>query len=218
MDLFLFLNFKTYKEATGDNALKLAKTAQIVAKKTGVEIVLAVQAVDLSRIAQSVSLKVFAQHADPITAGAHTGQTLPFALKQAGCAGVVLNHAENKRSDEFIEKTAQIAKNEELAVLVCAETLKRASAISKILPDFIAVETPELIGGNISVSTAKPKLITNSVMQIKKISPKTKVLVGAGIKTKEDAILAVKYGAEGIFVSSGVVLSKEQEKALSDLA
>ncbi len=36
----LFINFKTYKETTGKNALKLARIAERVAKKTKKSIVL----------------------------------------------------------------------------------------------------------------------------------------------------------------------------------
>ena len=218
MQLFLFLNFKTYKEATGKNAVKLAKIAQAVSRKTGVKIVLVVQAVDLRLVLKSVSLPVFAQAADPITPGAHTGKILPFALKQAGCAGVVLNHAENKQPNEFVQNAIAESKSVGLKVLVCAESLERALSVAIFAPDFIAVEPPELIGGNVSVSTAQPDLIIGSVKKIREIGGKIKVITGAGVKSGTDARLAVKLGSAGIFVASGVVLAKNQAKVLSELA
>ncbi len=218
MQPFLFLNFKVYKEATGKNAVKLAKSAQKVAKKTGVKIVLVIQAVDLRLVAKSVSLDVFAQHADPVTGGAHTGKILPFALKQAGCVGVVLNHAENKQSNEFVQKAVAESHAVGLKVLVCAESISRALELSTFAPDFVAIEPPELIGGDVSVSTAKPELIKESVEQIRLFNKKIIAITGAGIKSGEDARLAVKLGTLGIFVASGVVLSKNPEKALLELA
>lgn len=218
MQGFLFLNFKTYREATGKNALELAKLAGVVAEKTGVTIVLVPQLVDLKEICKSVPLGVFAQHSDPISSGSHTGFVLPLALKEAGAKGVVLNHAENKRSDKFVKDALIAAKSEGLKVMVCAESVKRAVAVARFSPDFIAIEPPELIGGNVSVSTAKPGLITGSVKKIKKINPEIKVITGAGIKTARDAKLAVESGSIGVFVASGIVLAKNQKKAMTELA
>ncbi|MEK6941490.1 MAG: triose-phosphate isomerase [archaeon] len=218
MQPFLFLNFKTYKEATGKNAVKLARIAQAVSRKTGVKIVLVVQAVDLRLISKGVSLPVFAQHADHEKPGASTGRILPFALKDAGCRGVVLNHAENKRGNGFVGKAIAESKAVGLQVLVCAESEARAVELARFAPDFIAVEPSELIGGNVSVSTAKPGLIVSSVKKIGEISGKIKIITGAGVKSGEDARLAVKLGTVGIFVASGVVLAKNRAKALSVLA
>jgi len=63
------INFKTYAQATGERALKIAKAAEEVYKETGVTIVVAPQLADLYRIAQEVEIPVFAQHIDPIKPG-----------------------------------------------------------------------------------------------------------------------------------------------------
>ena len=47
----LFINFKTYKESTGKNALKLAKTAKKASKETGKTITLVPQLADLKEVA-----------------------------------------------------------------------------------------------------------------------------------------------------------------------
>ena len=60
------INFKSYVEATGERALKIAKAAEKVYKETGITIVVAPQLVDLYRIAQEVEIPVVAQHRDPI--------------------------------------------------------------------------------------------------------------------------------------------------------
>ena len=213
----LFLNFKTYKEATGKNALKLAKIAQSVTKKTGTKIVLVVQATDIKEISKNSSLEVFAQHVDPIKIGSNTGFILPLALKEAGSNGTILNHAENKRSNEFIESALVEAKSVGLKVMLCAESVYRAEQLAKFSPDFIAIEPPEPIGGDISTSTAKPGIIVNAVKKIKEINPKIKVIAGAGIKTAMDSKLALKFGCSGVFVASSVILAKNQKLALEEL-
>ncbi len=59
------INFKTYAQATGDGALRIAKAAEKVWKETGgITIVVAPQLADLYRVAQEVEIPVFAQHID----------------------------------------------------------------------------------------------------------------------------------------------------------
>ena len=80
--------------------------------------------------------------------------------------------------------------------------------------DVIAVEPPELIGGDISVSTARPELISDSVQKISKVP----VLVGAGVKNGADVRIARKLGAVGVLIASGVTKANDPEAVLLDLA
>lgn len=215
----LFINFKTYTEATAGNALALAKKAAQAAKTSKGSVALVVQALDLRMIAESVKLPVFAQHVDPIDPGSHTGHILASAVKAAGAVGTVLNHAENKRDNAFLSKAIEKAKQAGLVVMACAETTERAQQIAAfpVKPDLIAVEPPELIGGDISVSTAKPELITESVAAIKEIAPEIDVITGAGIKTGADVKKAVELGTCGVFVASGIIKAADHYKAIADL-
>ncbi|MCX6798956.1 MAG: triose-phosphate isomerase [Candidatus Diapherotrites archaeon] len=216
----LFINFKTYAEATGKNAMALAKKAEAAAKQEKATIVLVVQAVDMRTIVGAVKLPVFAQHIDPIDFGSNTGHILPQAVKEAGAVGTVLNHAENKRDNAFLQKAIEKAKKNGLLVMACAETLARAKEIAAfaVKPDFIAVEPPELIGGDISVSTARPELITGTVDAIKQIAPEIGVVTGAGVKVRADAEKAVELGTVGLFVASGIIKAADPEKAIRELA
>lgn len=213
----LYLNFKTYKEATGENALRLARAAESVAKKSGKNIALCVQAIDLRQIAENTKLEVFAQHLDPAGFGSFTGKINPLAIKEAGAAGSLLNHAENKQSNEFLEKTIGKAREAGLKIMVCAESTERLRQICefKEKPDWIAIEPPELIGGDISVSTAQPELITESVEIGREYN--VQIVTGAGIKTAEDVRIAIKLGTVGVLVASGVIKAENQEKALEEL-
>ena len=174
MERILFINFKTYEQSTGKNALKLAKIAESAAKKHNKKIVLVVQPFDLQEIAKSVRLEIFAQHIDPVVYGANTGSILPEAVKQAGAIGTILNHAEKKVDDFFLEKAIARAKEVNLKVMCCAENIERAKKIAsfKAKPDLIAIEPPELIGGTISVSEAKPEIIEDAVKEVQAVTMK----------------------------------------------
>ena len=92
----IVVNVKTYAEATGDKALELAKLMDEVANETGISMAIAVQASDIYKISQIVSIPVFAEHIDPIKPGSHTGWTLPEAIKDAGAVGTLINHSEHR--------------------------------------------------------------------------------------------------------------------------
>ena len=58
----VILNFKTYLESTGKNALKLAIASELVAEETGVNMVVAPQSPDIYSLSNEVKIPVFAQH------------------------------------------------------------------------------------------------------------------------------------------------------------
>ncbi len=215
----LFINVKTYEGATGKGAVNLAKKAEAVAVPKRVSIALVVQTADIRLVSQNVKLPVFAQHIDPVDFGSHTGAILPEAVKEAGAVGTVLNHAENKRDNQFLQKAIAEAKECGLVVMVCAESLARAKAIAAFpkKPEFIAVEPPELIGGKVSVSNAKPELIMDSVKAVKRIAPEIELITGAGIKNAGDVKKALQLGTEGVFVASGIVEAPDQKAAIEEL-
>ncbi|MBI4975497.1 triose-phosphate isomerase [Candidatus Peregrinibacteria bacterium] len=214
MDLpAIVVNFKTYEQAVGANALALAKVHEKVAKETGKNIAVCVNAHDLKEVAANVDIPVFAQHIDPVAYGALTGHIAPEIAKQAGAYGTLLNHAERKLTDEVLEKSIKRAHEAGLFVICCAETPERGVTVAGFGADLIAVEPPELIGGDISVSKASPDVITRSVDFL----GKGKVLVGAGVKTSEDVKIAIELGASGVLLASGITKADDPYKVLLDL-
>ncbi|MBI2075928.1 MAG: triose-phosphate isomerase [Candidatus Aenigmarchaeota archaeon] len=211
----LIINLKTYAEAL-DNAMKIAQTAKRVAKETGIEIVLTPSHLSLKDVSKTIP--VFSQSIDPAEPGAHTGSVPAEEVKRAGGLGTLINHSERRIGFEDIRKCVERCKLVGLISCVCAKSDEEAEAIASLKPDMILAEPPELVGGNISVSTARPEIITNSVRRVKKISPETKVLCGAGIKNSDDARKAVELGADGVGVSSGIVKAPDIEKAMRDIA
>ena len=215
----IIINFKCYKEATGKNAEKLIKDFEVIAKKfPEIKIAVAVQPADIYRISKlTKKIEIYAQHMDSISPGPFTGHISALSIKESGATGVILNHSEKNIPINEIEEATKKAKELGLKIVICAKNDKVGSKLSKISPDYIAVEPPELIGGKISVSKANPSLVKKSV---EKIIGKTKnlgLIVGAGVHNQEDVKIAVKLGADGILIASGIVLAKNPTNVLEDL-
>ena len=217
MKPMILINFKTYESGTGRKALEIAKIAEKVSKEKDVNIVLAVQAADIRMIADAVSIPVYAQHVDPIEPGSHTGWSLAKDVREAGAEGTLINHSEHRMEISQIEKAIDIVKEEGMKTVACAPDAEIAEAICVFEPDFIAVEPPELIAGNVSVSKAKPELITETIEMVRKVDGDIPVLVGAGVKSKKDVSRALELGASGVLLASGVMKSENPEKEILEL-
>jgi triosephosphate isomerase len=213
----IVINFKTYAEGTGKNALKLAKVAEKVSEETGVYIAVAPQFTDMAAIASETSLPVFSQHIDPVTYGSNTGHILPEAVKEAGAVGSIINHSERRLSFSVIEAAVRRAREVGLISLVCADTPKNSSVAALFRPDIVAVEPPELIGTGIPVSKARPEVVAETVALVRQLNKDVTILCGAGINKGEDVAAALKLGTEGVLVASGVVKAKDQRASLLDL-
>jgi triosephosphate isomerase len=212
----LIVNFKTYKEGIGLNAEKLARICEKVHLQTQKSIAISVTPADVNRIANLVSIPVLSQHMDPDEPGSHTGSVIAEDLVDNGAVGTLLNHSEDQYRIDVLEKAIDRARDCKLISVVCANNIEIAEAVATFHPDFIAVEPPELIGGDISVSTAKPEVIKGTVDAVHKIGD-IPVLCGAGVKTKEDVKKSLELGAQGILLSSGVVKSSNPEKVLFEM-
>ena len=200
----LIINFKTYRNGTGEKALEIAKQASKIAKKLSVNIALAVQAPDIYRIAKNVDIPVLAQHVDPVVYGAHTGHLLPEAVKEAGAVGTLLNHAEHRLGLEILEECIKRCQEIKLQTIVCTENLEEAAKIAGLEPDFIAFEDPVLIG------TGKPisKLKSESVKKFASMFDRKPIpLCGSGISSEDDVKTALELGTKGVIVASAIMLS-----------
>ncbi|MDO5824772.1 MAG: triose-phosphate isomerase [Methanosphaera sp. rholeuAM130] len=213
----IILNYKTYLESTGLNAIQLSKYVEEASDESGVNMAVAPQAVDLCNVIEAVDIPVFSQHMDAITPGGHTGSTLPEAIKQSGAVGSLINHSEQRLTladiDMVVEKTRQL----ELSSVLCTNNVQTSMAASLFNPDYIAIEPPELIGTGIPVSKANPEVVENTVSRIHNINKDISVLCGAGITTGEDMKAALDLGAEGVLLASGIIKAQNQKEALLDL-
>ena len=212
MQKIVIVNFKAYKKAVGKKALDLAK---VLAKNSkGIDLMVAVQNVDLYHIASKVKVKVLAEHVDYVSFGPFTGKVLVEAVKQEKAYGALLNHAEDKLKFGLIKKTVRRCKEVKLKTIVCCASLREAKKIVKLKPDYIAFEVPELIGTGKSISKEKPESVKKFVEIVGK---KSIPLCGAGISTNKDFKAALQFGCKGVLLASGITKAKDSGKALRTL-
>ncbi len=213
----IVVNFKAYREVDGEGSLRLAKICESVSEKSGVTIAVCPPMVELGTVARAVKIPVFSQNADPHAPGSSTGWITASMIKSTGAVGTLMNHSEHRAEDKVISESVELAKADDLITMVCAESVRKAVSVAAFHPDFIAIEPPELIGGDVSVTTANPLIIEDTVNSVKSVSKKISVLCGAGVKTGDDVAKALELGAGGVLLASGVVKSKDPEATLYDL-
>ncbi len=219
----LVINFKNYPTSTTQNAVTLAKICEEEADAAGVSLILCPSFMDLEKVRQSVKCPVFSQHIDTHTLGKSTGRVVPELIKNIGCEGSLINHSEhqiiikkNELDLELIKNTIHRGKEAGLVTITCAETPDASAEIAKFAPDFIAIEPPELIGGTVSVSKAKPEVITNTITKVHEIA-QIPVLCGAGVQNAEDVKKALELGAKGILIASAITTAKDQRAAVKEI-
>lgn len=212
----IVVNFKTYAEVEGAKASDVASACQRVSEETGRTIIVCPPTVELSKVASDVKVPVFCQHCDAKNRGANTGWVTAYGARSAGAKGTLLNHSEHRLMLHDLMASITACKEAGLIVIACADSPETAKLIAEYGPDFIAIEPPELIGGNVSVTDAKPEVIAKSVEAVHSVAD-IPVLCGAGIKTGDDVKKALELGAEGVLLASGVVKSKDVTATLRDL-
>lgn len=214
---FILLNYKTYIEGTGKEAVEIAKACETVSEESGIEIAVAPQLPDIYRVASEVEIPVFSQHLDGIGAGSFTGHIFGKCIKEAGAVGTLINHSERRLTLAEIEASLKAAREYGLRAVICTNNVPTTAAAAALSPDYVAIEPPELIGSGIPVSKADPEVVSGSVEAAAKINPGVKVLCGAGISKGEDLKAALDLGSEGVLLASGIVKSKDPKAALEDL-
>ncbi len=213
----IVLNFKTYRESTGEAGLRLAEICEDVSKAYSVEIAVAPQVADIHAISEAVKSPVYAQHVDGVGYGGFTGHVTAASIKAAGASGSLINHSERRLKLAGIEASVEACKSFGLTTIICTNNVATTRAAAALEPNFVAVEPPELIGSGIPVSKADPDVVRDSVDAVKDIAPTVGVLCGAGITHGEDLKAALELGSEGVLLASGIIKAKDQRKALEDL-
>ena len=213
----IIVNFKVYAEVEGSRALTLAKTCQKVSSESGVEIAVCPPVIGLGLIAHTLDIPVYSQNVDPLKPGSGTGYVTPSMLHSTDVRGTLINHSEHPQPLVSIATCVEMCRYLSLDTCVCAESSQKAAEVAEYRPDMIAVEPPELIGGNVSVTTANPRIVEETVEAVHSVSGDTAVLCGAGVKTGEDVRTALDLGARGVLLASGVVKARDPEAVLRDL-
>ena len=214
----LVVNFKTYESAHAEAAERLAEAmARVDSECAAADLVAVVSAFDLAAVvAAAPGLQVWSQHLDAVGFGSNTGWLHPQTAIERGAVGTIINHAEHKVSLEHVENLlAQLP--EGFPVCACAADLAEARALARLGPTMIAVEPPELIGGDISVTAADPAIVSDTVALVEQVNPEVITLCGAGVKNGEDVATAIKLGTAGVLLASGVTKAENQLAVLRDL-
>jgi len=214
------LNLKAYKESSGENGLKLIKTAYSVSKKTKKKIIVCPAPTQLhyARKNSTPNFWFFAQHVDANEQGTFTGTVTLEEILEQGCKGTLLNHSEKKISFEHARLVVANAKKLGVKTIICADSVEKGILFAQLRPWAIAVEPPELIGSGISVSKARPEVVENAVRKIKAMDKRIIVLVGAGVSNAEDYRKCLELGAEGVLLASAFVKAKNPREWLQSLA
>lgn len=212
----IIINFKTYTESHGLNSLLMAKECEEVSKETGITFAVCPPTVELGHIARSVDIPVIAQSVDPQHPGPATGWITPASVKTAMGAAALVNHAEHRLPAAQVSKTVGVCNSVPIDCIVCAETPERAQAFAAFEPQYVAIEPPELIGGDLSV-TRRPRVIEETVNRVHSVDPKIGVICGAGIKTGLDVANALELGTCGVLIASAFVKSKDRKATLREL-
>ena len=216
MQPLIVVNFKTYATAMGQKAVDLAQAMER-ASKDHVRMIAVVSAFDLHAVKQvAPSLEVWSQHLDPVGQGSFTGWLQPENAIERGAQGTIINHAEHKVDIEHVQKLMQQLPDA-FPMCACAADVDEAHQLAELGPTFIAVEPPELIGGDISVTTADPAIVSDTVNAVRAINPHVRVLCGAGVKDGKDVKTAVQLGAHGVLLASGVTKASDVDAVLADL-
>ena len=216
MQTLIVVNFKTYATAMGQKAVDLAQAMER-ASKAHVRMIAVVSAFDLHAVKQAApSLEVWSQHLDPVGQGSFTGWLQPENAIERGAQGTIINHAEHKVDIEHVQELLHQLPDE-FPMCACAADVDEAHQLAELGPTFIAVEPPELIGGDISVTTADPAIVSDTVNAVHAINPHVRVLCGAGVKDGKDVKTAVELGAHGVLLASGVTKASDVDAVLADL-
>lgn len=206
--MLFFINFKAYEESTGAAATELVR--KIESNFNDLSLIKIV----LNPLDSMITTRIekYIQRGDPVNSGPYTGHIPIDLLRNYGYRGIMLNHSECRLEFPVIRDSINVARRNGLITLACASDINELRTLIPLNPDYLAYEPPELIGGDVSVSTEKPGIIEKAAKLLE--GSDTKLIVGAGVKNREDVEVSERLGASGVLVSSGVVKSLNPIKSL----
>jgi triosephosphate isomerase len=214
-DPLVVVNFKTYQTAHGASAEDLARI--MASMEADARMIAAVSAFDLSSVvATAPNLEVWCQHLDPVGFGSNTGWLHPSTAIERGASGTLINHAEHKVSLEHVAMLLEQVPDG-FEVCACAADIEEAKALASLGPGFVAVEPPELIGGDVSVTSADPEIVRGTASAVRSVSDEVGILCGAGVKTGNDVSVAIELGTSGVLLASGVTAANDPQESLEGL-
>jgi triosephosphate isomerase len=210
--VFVLVNLKAYDV----DPVAVAEDAAAVAEAHDARVAVAPQAAHLDRVA-ATGVETWAQHVSPVGHGSHTGTTLAEAAADAGATGTLLNHSERRLKLADVDDGLRAAERAGLETVVCANNPRQSGAAAALGPDAVAVEPPELIGGDVSVATADPAVVEDSVAAVDAVDGGVATFCGAGVSDGSDVAAAADLGADGVLLASAVAKATNPRAVLEDL-
>ena len=192
----------------GDKLLEYALAADAAAEKYDVDVLFICPAVEIRRVAEHTkNLIVLAPYMDTLRPGRGMADILPEGLKAAGAVGVVINHCEKPMSLPQMKATIDRARELDMLVFACADTLDEAKAIANLHPDIINPEPSAIIGGGKGVSPMD--YVKDSIAVIKAIDPEIMVEQAAGITNGQQVYDFIMAGSEAAGAASGIMNAED---------
>lgn len=189
----------------GDKVLEYALAADAAAEKYDIDVLFITSPVEIRRVCENTKrLIVLAPYMDTLRPGRGMADILPEGLKAAGACGVVVNHCEKPMSLPQIKKTIDRARELDMLVFACADTVAEAKAIAELHPDIINPEPSELIGGTGS-GVSSMSYVRETIKVIKDIYPDILVEQAAGITNGQQVYDFIMAGSEAAGAASGIM-------------
>lgn len=199
----------------GDDVLKMALHADQCAEKYDVDVVMICPYTEIRRVCENTEhLFVFAPYMDTLRPGRGMGDVLPEAIKAAGAHGVVVNHCEKPMTLPQIKATIDRAKELDLWVFACSDSLAEARALAQLHPDILNPEPSEIIGGN---GVLGEDFIQNSIHDIKQIDPNIIVEQAASISSPGQVYDLIYSGCEATGAASGIFKAENPYQMVEDM-
>ena len=121
MEPEIFINFKHYENAVGNNCEKLLNDFSNLKDNN---IYYCLSYIDLRLNSKFNNLKIFSQSVDVNDYGAFTGSVSMESLMSIGIHGSLLNHSENRINEENIIRILEKSKNNNFTIVLCAENIE----------------------------------------------------------------------------------------------
>ena len=193
----------------GDKVLEYAKAADEAAKKYDIDVLFITSPLEIRRVKENTErLIVLAPYMDTLRPGRGMADILPEGVKAAGAEGVVINHCEKPMSLPQMKKTIERARELDLLVFACADTVAEAKAIAQLHPDILNPEPSELIGGS-GNGVSSMSYVKEVIKEIKSIYPDIMVEQAAGITNGQQVYDFIMAGSEAAGAASGIMNAKD---------
>jgi len=213
------VNMKLHREAVEVQKAFIGAMIEVMQRWPSVRLALATPAMNVAQaceLSHDSLVEVWTQHLDIDGWGSSTGSVSAAHARSLGATGTLLNHAEQPMSVAGVKDILE-GEYRPATICICAPEPQAAAEYARLGPDYLAVEPPELIGGDVSVTTADPGIISSTVASVKEAAPSVMVLCGAGVKTGEDLRVALELGASGVLLASGITKADRPGVALENL-